>query len=362
MDNGDDAALAEMLGITSLNNLIEAVTSSIGLEENNCSSIDEQSLVPPLFRCVNGSERIHAYLRQVHAREIYQEVSVFQFPKIFSLSAQEIRRITLELIHNPAYSVPSEKTFETIGMQRHLTRIENFVNIHPKWKELCYGYLQKLVSSVMGEEYILYKEKLNLKPPGGSGFAPHVDTPSLRAAFVAAKREEDHDEEGPQTFITLMVAIDKMTKSNGCLRVVEGGWVLSEKDQRNDRLQQQQKEEAAVIVEVIPQVIDGNPDGDGRAGAIPQDVSSQLNFIDVECDGGDIVIFHGWTPHRSSKNTSAFSRRAVFLTYNPLREGDFHDEYYLRMAQLRHAYCTTTRKLQQSDYQMDLNALSSVPK
>lgn len=61
-------------------------------------------------------------------------------------------------------------------------------------------------------------------------------------------------------------------------------------------------------------------------------------------------MFGGYTPHRSAGNTSDSSRRAMFLTYNPLsqvqtamnievfhvcsiallwhHQGDFHEEYY----------------------------------
>jgi hypothetical protein len=343
-DEGDsmdhDDALAELLGVTSLSHLIEALSIE---EENNLN--EHNSLLPPLVRDGNEEQLLEAYLQEVGAPERYQATSVYRCTKILALSAKELRRMTLELLHNPTYRRSSlELTWETIGTERVITRLENFVNVHPEWKELCYGYVQTLVSSLMGEQYLLYKEKLNFKPPGGSGFAPHVDTPSLRAPFSP--------DVGPHTFVTVMIAIDTMTSSNGCLRVVEGRWF---------RLEQEQLEKASNIVEVLPYRQDGNPDDDGRAGAIPLDTFSQFHFQDIECDGGDIVLFHGWTPHRSSKNTSPFARRAVFLTYNPLREGDFHDEYYRRMAQLRHNYSTTLQQVYQLDYQMDLKALSSVP-
>lgn len=389
----EDDALAEMFGLKSLQCLLEASSSSssssvIGtIREDHWSTTtsteQQSSAVPLLFHNDEEDNTIDMQLRRDTAHEIYEATSVYRFPKIFSLSAEVMRRITLELIYGSSTNDAStttttttqkvnmlpERTYETIGTERYLTRMENFVHTHSQWKDLCYGYLQKLVSSVMGEEYILYKEKLNFKPPGGSGFAPHVDTPSLRAAFAATTTtiipsqgsSQGSKEVGPQTFVTVMVAIDTMTKANGCLRIVEGGWYVSEREKNTQHHQKEQQEET-VIVEVLPQVIDGNPDGDGRAGAIPQSVSSQLNFIDVECDGGDIVMFHGWTPHRSSKNTTAFSRRAVFLTYNPLREGDFRHEYYLRMKQLRQSYSNTHRKLYQSDYQMDLDALRTIPK
>ena len=81
--------------------------------------------------------------------------------------------------------------------RRTLTRLENFVNYHSKWNDLVHKYLARCLSALMGEPMVLFKEKLNLKPPGGSGFAPHLDGPSLRVAL---------GDTGPRTFVTVMVA------------------------------------------------------------------------------------------------------------------------------------------------------------
>ena len=154
------------------------------------------------------------------------------------------------------------------------------------------------------------KEKLNFKPPGGAGFAPHLDAPSLRVGAVGAAR----------TFMTLMVAIDPMTAKNGCLRVVRGSW-------------SEQKH-----CEVIHPEDGSDPDSGGRAGAIPAAVADTLDFEDVICASGDVVAFNGWVPHRSGVNASPFERRAVFLTCNPLSQGNMHEAYYDKMADLRSAW------------------------
>ena len=63
---------------------------------------------------------------------------------------------------------------------------------------------------------VLFKEKLNLKHQGGSGFAPHhLDTRSLRVAL---------GETGPQNVVTVMVAIVNMMADNGCLCIAQGEW------------------------------------------------------------------------------------------------------------------------------------------
>jgi len=185
---------------------------------------------------------------------------------------------------------------------------------------------------------VLFKEKLNLKPPGGSGFAPHLDGPSLRLAL---------GDDGPQTFVTVMVAIDDMTAQNGCLRVCKGRW---SQDHSCD---------------VIEPEKGASPDAGGRAGAIPVHVADTLEFEDVVCKSGTIVAFNDWTPHRSSPNASLFSRRAVFLTFNPLSEGDYHHAYYEKMKSLRSEWRSkvglTKLTQEEQDYMSEIDALATVP-
>jgi ectoine hydroxylase-related dioxygenase (phytanoyl-CoA dioxygenase family) len=160
-----------------------------------------------------------------------------------------MRRLTDELVWGTDIKV--DKTYETIRVlkkdgeieeRQTLTRLENFVKHHERWRDLCCGYICGVVSAISGTEMVLFKENLNLKPPGGSGFAPHLDTPSLRVAL---------GESGPQTFVTVMVAIDNMTAQNGCLRIAKGTW---SEDNR---------------CELVTPVQAGNPNGGGQAGGDP---------------------------------------------------------------------------------------------
>ena len=106
------------------------------------------------------------------------------------------------------------------GRRQVVCRIENFcgpatdpAHHHAAWRDFAMGPLRHAVSKVCGEEMELYKEKLNLKPAGGGGgFAPHIDSPSLRI-FTHGQPW------AVRTFVTAMVAIDDMTEANGCLRL-----------------------------------------------------------------------------------------------------------------------------------------------
>ena len=339
-----DEALSEMLGI-GLGAFKETKEEEDESESeirasSDPSNMNMHSLMPQL-----PDNEIIATVRQMNLAQVYENEAICLLPKQFSVPQKLMRRLSDELVYGSA-RYPADQSYETIRYipngettsiheRRELTRFENFVNGHGGWHDLCHGYLAKCISAIVGEEMVLFKEKLNLKPPGGSGFAPHLDSPSLRVAL---------GEEGPSTFVTVMVAIDDMTEKNGCLKVQKGPWT------------------EALHVEVIEPQDAGNPDAGGRAGAIPMELADEHVFEPIICKGGDIVAFNGWTPHRSSANVSPFPRRAVFLTYNPAREGDFHDCYYDKMKQLRDGWKEKMAMLSISDHESEMAALNSIPR
>jgi len=292
-DTSADEALREILGLESTKKL----PVTIDVENGARRSIPDCSSIEPAL-CEHG----------VHST--YESDSFCILPQALNVSPSLLHRVTEEIVRRQ--QARATRTYETNDKgERMLIRVEDFVTDHEVWYRLCHVYLQKCVSELLGEDFVLFKEKLNLKPPGGSGFAPHTDTPSLRVPFGSF---------GPQTFVTVMVAIDDMDGKNGCLRVCRGSWC-----EHN-------------AVQVVQPEVGANPDGAGRAGAIPPAVAAKLTFEDVCVKAGSIAIFGGMLPHRSAVNTSIFSRRAVFLTYNPAREGDYHDLYYVKMQQLRNEW------------------------
>jgi len=332
-----DENLLEMLGLSSLKEFTIIADESDYDEEDKTAS----RTVPDV------SDDQLDYLRNTLVQEQYTNESVFQFPEHYSISAEYLRILTEELVrsgpHNTKYH--ADRTFEQIKVWKNgeikergtLTRLENFVEDHPGWNELCHGYLRQILSIALGEEMVLFKEKLNLKPPGSSGFAPHLDSPSLRMSLGS---------EGPKTFCTVMVAIDDMKIKNGCLRIAKGAWTEDN------------------CCSVIQPETDGSPDAGGRAGAISLDIAKKLKFENIILNGGSILLFNGWAPHRSSANVTPFARRAIFLTYNPKREGEYRKRYYERMELLRNEWRWKVglEKSEQrlEDEKNEIKALSSI--
>jgi hypothetical protein len=163
-----------------------------------------------------------------------------------------------------------------------LCRTENFVPYHEGIRSLLTeGPMIDAASALLGEPAVLYKEKINYKAAGGAGFSPHQDAPAYR--FV-------------ETHVSCMVAIDDADAANGCLEVV-----------------------SARHAEILPMDEDG---------CIRAEVVDSMTWETVPVPAGTTLWFHSRTPHRSGVNTSDRPRRALYPTYNALREGDLRDAYY----------------------------------
>jgi len=144
----------------------------------------------------------------------------------------------------------------------------------------------EVASALLGDQAVLYKEKINYKLAGGAGYAPHQDAPAYRFVDI---------------HLSCMVAIDDSTIENGCLEVVSGAHqaILPMDDQ----------------------------------GCIAAPVVAGMDWFHVELKAGQTLWFHSRTPHRSGSNQSANDRRAIYPTYNSLREGDLREKYYQQKLQ-----------------------------
>jgi ectoine hydroxylase-related dioxygenase (phytanoyl-CoA dioxygenase family) len=167
-----------------------------------------------------------------------------------------------------------------------ICRTENFTPHHAGMHQLLrLGRLVAAASELLGEPAVLYKEKINYKLVGGAGFSPHQDAPAYR--FV-------------DTHVSCMIAVDDATVANGCLEVVSG-----------------------MHAEILPM---------DDVGCIRPDLAATFEWKVAELRAGQVLWFHSRTPHRSGPNNSTADRRALFPTYNALREGDLRDRYYEQKA------------------------------
>jgi hypothetical protein len=199
-----------------------------------------------------------------------------------------LRRWVAELEAWPETPGKWMKWFEdTAAHTRQLCRIEDFLPYHAGLSEfLQTGLIADVLEHLLGEPAALFKEKINYKLPGGSGFAAHQDAPAF-ASF------------GQHYHITMLVSVDASTVDNGCLEMVHG---------HHDRT-------------LLPQ---------NATSEIDPDVAARLSWTPLPTRPGDLVFFDSYVPHRSQPNRSTSPRRALYVTYNPRSGGSFRDAYFER--------------------------------
>jgi hypothetical protein len=179
------------------------------------------------------------------------------------------------------------KWYEVSNGQRQLCRVEDFLPYHDDFADFLESdELFAVLEHLFGEPAALFKEKINFKLPGGAGFAPHQDAP----AFTTF---------GQRNHVTLMLSVDASTQQNGCLEVVDGFHGRG----------------------LLPQAPDGTLD--------PTWANAQT-WKPIETKPGDALFFDSYVPHRSGPNRSNAPRRALYVTYNPAREGTHRGDYFAR--------------------------------
>lgn len=183
-------------------------------------------------------------------------------------------------------------------------RTEDMLTVYPNLMHLIEGTVTAYLSQLLDEPYVLFKDKLNYKWPGGGAFPPHQDQPAF-ASF------------GPAEFITAMVCIDPADYENGCLQVAKK-WKQTFAD--HSELNQ---ERLAKGNELLPYII-GGP----KHGSIQPQYVEKIEWLPLNVSPGDLVIFDAYLPHYSEPNQSNSSRRAMFFTLNKLCDGEYRKTYY----------------------------------
>ena len=211
-----------------------------------------------------------------------------------------------DLIEWPERAGKWMKYFEesAIDGERLLCRVENFIPFHDGLRDfICGEMVYGILASLMQEEAVLFKEKINLKLPGGAGFGAHQDAP----AFISF---------GQKYHITMMVAVDDATVDNGCMEFSD----------------------AVDVYDTLPQA---------PGGTIDEEVEARLPWRPLEAKAGDLVFFDSYIPHRSPGNESDVSRRAMYVTYNRKSEGERREDYF---ADKRDKFPQDCEKIEGKDY------------
>ena len=180
-----------------------------------------------------------------------------------------------------------------------IRRIERIYDKGPNLIDINNTFLEEL-SSIFGEEFCIFKDKFNAKPPQGEGFYAHYDGIFNWKDKSGDLRDGWHiyaDE-----FVNFLVSVDSCTEENGTIEIAN-----IHKGEFEELLENTKK--------------DGTPD-------LTEIVEKQTKFKKILIDPGDVVIFSSRCPHRSKKNTSSNDRRTIYYTYNPISYGDHYESYF----------------------------------
>jgi ectoine hydroxylase-related dioxygenase (phytanoyl-CoA dioxygenase family) len=140
-----------------------------------------------------------------------------------------------------------------------------------------------VVSQLLGQPAVLFKEKINFKQPGGSGFTAHQDVQAGWRRYAGYH-------------VTALVSIDPATLANGCLEIA-AGW------HDKGMLGKEWAPLAAAALEA-------------------------MDFVPRPTQPGDALFFDCFAPHRSGPNLTDSQRRVLYLTYNRASEGNHRARYF----------------------------------
>jgi ectoine hydroxylase-related dioxygenase (phytanoyl-CoA dioxygenase family) len=136
------------------------------------------------------------------------------------------------------------------------------------------------------DEAQLFKDKLIFKMPGVKGYALHQD-------YISWK-------EFPESFVTVILAIDATDAENGATEVFPGYHQQGYLSAR-----------------------------DGDYHELPREAIDESTGVVLDLQPGDLAFFSGFTPHRSAPNASDRRRRQLYLSYSAGRDGgDQRDAHY----------------------------------
>lgn len=190
--------------------------------------------------------------------------------------------------------------------KKDIRRIENVVSfsIHAK-KILADKKLTRIVKAILGEN-TLFKDKLNFKAPKANGFEPHID------GHFLWKSKNSKIKKGwkaySSQFTNVVIPLEKTNKKNGCLELAE---INDTKKILGDSWD-----------EITKKTLKFTP-------KIKKNYIKNFNFVPMELNIGDILLFDWRVCHRSKKNHSKNSRMIFYATFakNKKRK-NLKEQYY----------------------------------
>ena len=193
----------------------------------------------------------------------------------------------------------SKNTIKYFDNSNKLRRIEKLYDKGEYLINLNKNILN-LLKNVFDEDFLIFKDKFNAKPPGGEGFFAHYD-----GIFQFTNSNNDKKNgwyEYGDFFLNGLLAIDNGDENNGSLELAnfhKGNFYELYENTKKD----------------------GTP-------ALSKEIEDKTSFDLIDLNVGDLIIFLNTCPHRSKKNNSKKDRRILYYTYTLSKNGSKYNEYF----------------------------------
>lgn len=183
--------------------------------------------------------------------------------------------------------------YEKIDKKKRLRRIEkvsDYSNFAKRiiLSEKIFSDLEKLENS----KFVLFKDKLNFKMPGGSGFLPHIDGHFFWDDYKNIRQNGWY--KYAKNFINLVIPLEKSNKNNGCIYI--SNKKNTKKLGKNFDL-------------ITKKLVLNTPN-------IKKNDFNKFSFYPIILDIGDVCFFNWKCAHYSEKNKSKSSRMIFYSTYS----------------------------------------------
>ena len=235
--------------------------------------------------CVEGA-LAHEHQQQFHSNGFAKVPAIFSPEEVSALRSEAGRLFErTDLIDSDNIRCRWQNHVET-GECR-FDCFDPVIDLSPVMEKLARdSRIVGAVSALYGEPACLFKDKLIFKPPHAVGYGLHQDYISW--------------ESFPESFVTVIVAIDRSDAANGATEVFPGYHKLGCLSPK-----------------------------DGMYHELTGDQVDLSKGVVLDLDPGDIAIFSGFTPHRSAPNHSGQWRRLAYLSYNAFSDGgDQREKHY----------------------------------
>ncbi|MBX9599059.1 MAG: phytanoyl-CoA dioxygenase family protein [Burkholderiales bacterium] len=190
-----------------------------------------------------------------------------------------------------------------------ICRFEYIIGHLPEFKKISDNLCLEL-KNLTGKQFRLFKDKCNIKSPGGGAFPPHQDAP----AYINFT---------PTYHVTAAILLDAATEENGCLEMATN-YLKTHTNKKTD-----------IVTKVGTRPIFEYYIGGERNGTIIDEIQNQFSWEKQILDANNVVFFDSFIPHQSKINLSKSHRRIIYLTFNLEDEGDHYENYYEKK---RHEY------------------------